>query len=54
VTSLAETLGPETQAPSLSVHAYSPPLTVMSYYEVTDQHRLRRKRTELTDQPENL
>jgi hypothetical protein len=27
-------------------------LTVMSYYEVTDQHRLRRKRTELTDQPE--
>jgi hypothetical protein len=54
VTSLAETLGPETQAPSLSVHAYSPPLTVMSYYEVADQHRLRRKRTELTDQPENL
>jgi hypothetical protein len=40
--------------PSLSVHAYSPPLTVMSYYEVTDQHRLRRNRTELTDQPENL
>jgi hypothetical protein len=40
------------QQPSLSVHAYSPPLTVMSYYEVTDQHRLRRKRTELTDQPE--
>lgn len=38
--------------PSLSVHAYSPPLTVMSYYEVTDQHRLRRKRTELTDKPE--
>lgn len=54
VTSLAETLGPETQAPSLSVHAYSLPLTVMSYYEVTDQHRLRRKRTELTDQAENL
>jgi hypothetical protein len=27
---------------------------VMSYYEVTDQHRLRRQRTELTDQPENL
>jgi hypothetical protein len=40
------------QQPSVSVHAYSPPLTVMSYYEVTDQHRLRRKRTELTDQPE--
>jgi hypothetical protein len=40
------------QEPALSVHAYSPPLTVMSYYEVTNQHRLRRKRTELTDQPE--
>jgi len=40
--------------PSLSVHAYSPPLTVMSYYEVTNEHRLRRQRTELTDQPENL
>jgi hypothetical protein len=47
VTSLS---GP--RAPSLSVHAYSPPLTVMSYYEVTDENRLRRKRTELTDQPE--
>ena len=54
VTSLSETLGPETQGPSLSVHAYSPPLTVMSYYEVADQNRLRRKRTELTDQPESL
>jgi hypothetical protein len=40
--------------PTLSVHAYSPPLTVMSYYEVTVQHTLRRRRTELTDQPENL
>lgn len=38
--------------PSLSVHAYSPPLTAMSYYEVNDQNRLRRQRTELTDQPE--
>ena len=54
VTSLSETLGPERQGPSLSVHAYSPPLTVMSYYEVTEQQTLRRKRTELTDQPENL
>jgi hypothetical protein len=36
------------------VHAYSPPLTVMSYYEVTGDQRLRRERTELTDQPENL
>jgi Cysteine dioxygenase type I len=40
------------QGPTLSVHAYSPPLTVMSYYEVTGQHTLRRRRTELTDQPE--
>jgi hypothetical protein len=48
--SVASLSGP--QEPSLSVHAYSPPLTVMSYYEVTDEHRLRRKRTELTDQPE--
>jgi hypothetical protein len=26
----------------------------MSYYEVTQQHTLRRKRTELTDEPEKL
>ena len=39
-------------APTLSVHAYSPPLTAMSYYEVTDRNTLRRKRTELTDTPE--
>jgi Cysteine dioxygenase type I len=38
--------------PTLSVHAYSPPLTAMSYYEVNDRSRLRRRRTELTDQPE--
>lgn len=38
--------------PTLSVHAYSPPLTAMSYYEVTDRDTLRRTRTELTDQPE--
>jgi Cysteine dioxygenase type I len=38
--------------PTLSVHAYSPPLTAMSYYEVTNRNTLRRKRTELTDQPE--
>ncbi|WP_156688274.1 cysteine dioxygenase [Mycobacterium sp. Marseille-P9652] len=37
---------------TLSVHAYSPPLTAMSYYEVTERNRLRRNRTELTDQPE--
>lgn len=37
---------------TLSVHAYSPPLTAMSYYEVTGSRRLRRTHTELTDQPE--
>ncbi len=41
-----------TEQPTLSVHAYSPPLTAMSYYEVTDRNTLRRQRTELTDQPE--
>ncbi|MGA9869936.1 MAG: cysteine dioxygenase [Rhodococcus sp. (in: high G+C Gram-positive bacteria)] len=40
------------QLPTLSVHAYSPPLTAMSYYEVTGGSRLRRTRTELTDEPE--
>lgn len=39
-------------AVSLSVHAYSPPLTAMSYYEVTEHQTLRRTRTTLTDQPE--
>ena len=43
---------PTPAAPTLSVHAYSPPLTAMSYYEVTDRNTLRRKRTELTDTPE--
>ncbi|MCT7657281.1 cysteine dioxygenase [Mycobacterium deserti] len=38
--------------PALSVHAYSPPLTAMSYYEVTERNTLRRNRTELTDAPE--
>jgi Cysteine dioxygenase type I len=37
---------------TLSVHAYSPPLAAMSYYEVTERKTLRRQRTELTDQPE--
>jgi hypothetical protein len=41
-----------TPGPTLSVHAYSPPLTVMSYYEITGRNTLRRRRTELTDQPE--
>lgn len=43
---------PAVPAPTLSVHAYSPPLTAMSYYEVTDRNTLRRNRTELTDKPE--
>ena len=44
------TAGPVT--PTLSVHAYSPPLTAMSYYDVTSRNTLRRNRTELTDAPE--
>jgi len=43
---------PAPVAPTLSVHAYSPPLTAMSYYEVTSRNTLRRNRTELTDGPE--
>lgn len=43
---------PSIVGPTLSVHAYSPPLTAMSYYEVTDRNTLRRNRTELTDKPE--
>ncbi len=46
----APTTGPVT--PTLSVHAYSPPLTAMSYYDVTRRNTLRRNRTELTDAPE--
>ncbi|WP_306363841.1 cysteine dioxygenase family protein [Nocardia sp. CC227C] len=38
--------------PTLSVHAYSPPLSAMSYYEVTGHGTLERTRTLLTDQPE--
>ena len=33
--------------PAVSVHAYSPPLTAMSYYNVTPDGRLRRTRSEL-------
>ena len=46
------TLPAALHGPTLSVHAYSPPLTVMSYYEVTSHQTLRRRRTELTDLPE--
>ncbi|WP_197376703.1 cysteine dioxygenase [Mycolicibacterium baixiangningiae] len=45
-------LGSTLTGPTLSVHAYSPPLTAMSYYEVTERQTLRRSRTELTDTPE--
>ncbi len=40
--------GAEDGVETLSVHAYSPPLTAMSYYEVTGRQRLRRIRSELT------
>ncbi|MCG5432292.1 cysteine dioxygenase family protein [Mycobacterium sp. MYCO198283] len=43
---------PATSTSTLSLHAYSPPLTVMSYYQVTERNTLRRSRTELTDGPE--
>ena len=43
---------PPVSEPTLSVHAYSPPLTAMSYYDVTVRNTLRRRRTVLTDQPE--
>lgn len=37
--------------PSVSVHAYSPPLTAMSYYRVEPGGLLRRTRSELTEHP---
>jgi mannose-6-phosphate isomerase-like protein (cupin superfamily) len=42
------------EVPAVSVHAYSPPLTAMSYYAVgadpvSGSRRLRRTRTELTE-----
>ncbi|MBN9635543.1 MAG: cysteine dioxygenase family protein, partial [Actinobacteria bacterium] len=43
---------PAPSQPTLSVHAYSPPLTAMSYYDVSDSQKLRRVYTELTDKPE--
>jgi len=33
--------------PAVSVHAYSPPLTAMSYYDVAPEGQLRRTRSEL-------
>lgn len=41
-----------TSEETLSVHAYSPPLTTMSYYEVTARQTLRRVRSAITDVPE--
>jgi len=35
--------------PAVSVHAYSPPLTAMSYYAVEPGGRLRRTRSVLVD-----
>lgn len=40
--------------PTLSVHAYSPPLAEMSYYQVAAENTLTYQRTEHTDQPESL
>lgn len=36
-------------APAVSVHAYSPPLSAMSYYAVDDAGHLRRTRSELVE-----
>lgn len=47
-----DTPGPEPAGPTLSVHAYSPPLTEMSYYRLTGAGTLHRQRTELTEHPE--
>ncbi len=44
------TESPQAVHGTFSVHAYAPPLTTMSYYEVVDGHRLRRRRSELTHQ----
>lgn len=40
-----------TAGSALSVHAFSPPLTVMSYYDITGRGWLRHRRTELTAHP---
>ena len=37
--------------PAVSVHAYSPPLTAMSYYAVAPDGQLRRTRSELVEAP---
>ncbi|GLU49362.1 cysteine dioxygenase [Nocardiopsis ansamitocini] len=40
------------EAPAVSVHAYSPPLTAMSYYRVDEAGALRRTHSVLTHVPE--
>ncbi|HEY1972568.1 MAG TPA: cysteine dioxygenase family protein [Pseudonocardia sp.] len=40
--------------PAVSVHAYSPPLTAMSYYRIEPGGLLRRTRSELTNEPEKV
>lgn len=42
-------VGNTAAAPAVSVHAYSPPLTAMSYYSVEPEGHLRRTRTVLTE-----
>jgi predicted metal-dependent enzyme (double-stranded beta helix superfamily) len=42
------------EEPAVSVHAYSPPLTAMSYYQVEPGGLLRRTRSELTTEPEKV
>lgn len=40
-----------TADPALSVHAFSPPLSAMSYYDIAGRGWLRHRRTELTAHP---
>jgi hypothetical protein len=42
------------QAPAISVHAYSPPLTSMSFYDLDDDGALRTLVTMPTDDPEQV
>ncbi len=39
---------------TLSVHAYSPPLTAMSYYDISERGTLHRTRSVLTEYPEDV
>jgi quercetin dioxygenase-like cupin family protein len=48
---LVHDVGNRGTAPAVSVHAYSPPLSSMSFYD-SSPAGLRRVRTVLTDQPE--